>query len=549
MANSASFIKPIRGVLTCLPHPYVKRWLGWYFSSESGIPLYLIKADNWTDDDLALCKRAADLTGGKILFWDDIWDAGVERHKRKGKHCAYGIKQDWWQRFIETEAPDVWAWLDSDLRTNRRVDDLFNVFDRLPSSKWAMMPSYYCATGDAPKRFAKRHGDIEWWNCCCVFRRSDELKRVVDDMVEIGHKKWLPDEDAFTWSIKKRPELRAGISPLNGKDSSIVFLDGLEPSFDASAKNRASVDFVHYGGAWRQLIFQGYREKDICPDINDILSPKRFKNAVVGYVRSMFLHGWLAAYEQSGSRTPLVLFQNIDWSDDDIKLAQDTVSRIGGCVVLRSYEPLLRTCDMYVVGNYNDRKFGRIKARNFGLKLYLYRQAMDMYADNILWLDDDCEVIGSIDTIFSRCMALHNDHPEKTIFSNRSRWKGRRIGQFGAVLLLRESRSLVGKAITEAEAGRIILDDEMGLKELGSYDAAAQECVGFWSDYRSTMKFTQDSSWVSREELERTKHEYSVVHWYVIDKQEVAKILNSRTINSHPPMSAQTLRVYVSSGF
>lgn len=534
-----------RGILTCLPHPYVKRWLGWYLDSGSSVPLYLIKADNWTDEDLVLCTEVVNKVGGKILFWDDIWDAGIERHKRRGKHCAYGLKQDWWQRFLATDAPELWAWLDSDLRVNRCVEDMFSAFDRLPNNAWAMMPSYYHAGANAIS-FAKKHGDIEFWNCCCIFRKCDTMRKIVDDMVSIGHERWLPDEDAFTFAIKKSPELKKGVYSLN-HGNQLLFLDGLEPAFDASAENRASADFVHYGGLPRQLIFQGYKGDDICPNVEELLHPKKFPSAVIAYVRSIFLKGWLAAYEQSGSKTPLVLFQNIDWTSEDIKLAQDTVSKTGGIVVRRSYEPLLRTCDMYIEGNYSDRKFGRAKARNFALKNYLYQHALRKYVEDALWLDDDVEVIGNIDSIFTKCRTIHDQYPEKVIFSNRNKWPKRRAGQFGAVLLLKESLVVINKLIAEAEARNIIHDDEMGLKELMNRDADVRDCLGFWSDYKTTQRFCQDSSWVSYDELVKTKNNYTVVHWYVIPKDRVAQILAQRALEKSSVRNTP-LRVYVSSG-
>lgn len=532
------------GILSCLPHPYVKRWLGWYLDSGSSVPLYLIKADNWTDEDLALCTEVVNKVGGKILFWDDIWEAGLERHKRRGKHCAYGLKQDWWQRFLATDAPEVWAWLDSDLRVNRRVEDMFSAFERLPDNTWAMMPSYYHA-GDNAIKFAKKHGNIEFWNCCCVFRTCDTMRKIVDDMVSIGHERWLPDEDAFTFAIKKSPELKKGVYPLN-HGTQLLFLDGLEPAFNESASNRASADFVHYGGLQRQVIFQGLRENDICPNVDELLHPKKLPSAVIAYVRSIFLKGWLAAYEQSGSKTPLVLFQNIDWTSEDLKLAQEVALKNGGVVVQRSYEPLLRTCEIYVAGNRNDKKFGRVRAQNFGLKLYLYQQALRTYADNVLWLDDDVEVIGNIDNIFCKCMTLHVSHPEKVIFSNKSKWSKYRAGQFGAVLLLQKAGMIIDKLIAAAEARDVILDDEIGLKELMSYDNSVRGCIGFWSDYKDTQGFCQDSSWVDYKQLQSTKYKYVIVHWLAIPKDYVVNILEQRFLEMRYK-NERPLKIYVHS--
>ena len=274
------------------------------------------------------------------------------------------------------------------------------------------------------------------------------------------------------------------------------------------------------------------RESDILrPDVALNISGKRPIWPICAYVRHRYLRSWLTLFRASGDKTPLLLFRNVDWTDEDVAMAEAAAKESGGMLCTLPKE-LYSHIRRRVMHNSNWRSFGERVAINFALKLYIYREAFKQYPDGFLWLDDDVEVLSPLDPLFDFSISETCRNPQACIFCNRSRWGKRRFGQFGALLLTGGAKKVVDEVISLGEAGRVLLDDEIGFMDYAKTHSVMDRMVCYWSDHDASRKFVLDPSFMNPEKVRADMAEVAMdgclsVHWYCIDKDVVERIMET----------------------
>lgn len=192
-----------RCVVCSLRRVFIRPWIRAYFASGNTLPLVICSGqpDEWSEEDLAYCKAAAEYSGGMIFDCSEEWEEAKSQQERavRKQLCGWYTKKNILYAVATRLEPKLWLWIDDDAEVTGKLDECFDAAEKSPG--FVFTHFYNPSENDVqhPDSLYRSNVDPAWklaWNSFTIFhgeaneRISEQLYKkysVEDDECILGY--------------------------------------------------------------------------------------------------------------------------------------------------------------------------------------------------------------------------------------------------------------------------------------------------------------------------------------------------------------------------